>query len=282
MPVARWDSFVTISNGSSSAAIHFFGATLTSWKVNGREIIFVSSKALADGSKAIRGGIPLVFPHFGTVGWSKLPQHGFARNSVWEIGSVVESDEETAVELLLTPGQVPKAMSSLWRKEFKAIYTVSLNGREGKLRTSFKVTNTDDESWDFTALLHTYFATEDISKTGVQGLTGVPFTDKVAGGTRVDAETRERVTVASEVDRVYHGVASSQVLVDLDGRPFVSIKTNLPDIVVWNIWTKAKAMADMGDEDYKRYICVEAGSVSSNITLSPNQTWEGHQVLSAL
>lgn len=39
------------------------GATVTSWKsANGKENLFMSSKAVLDGSKPVRGGIPLVFP----------------------------------------------------------------------------------------------------------------------------------------------------------------------------------------------------------------------------
>lgn len=40
-----------------------YGATVLSWKsANGKENLFLSSKAQLDGSKPVRGGIPLVFP----------------------------------------------------------------------------------------------------------------------------------------------------------------------------------------------------------------------------
>lgn len=72
------------------------GATVTSWEVDGTERLFVrweklsnrtqpvhlwamrlySRNAIRDGSKAIRGGIPLVFPIFGTKENIQLPQHG--------------------------------------------------------------------------------------------------------------------------------------------------------------------------------------------------------------
>lgn len=45
-----------------SVTVHLYGATVTSWKTNGKEQLFVSEKAHLDGSKPIRGGIPLVFP----------------------------------------------------------------------------------------------------------------------------------------------------------------------------------------------------------------------------
>ena len=46
-----------------SVTVHLFGATVTSWKLaNGQEQLFLSEKAHLDGSKPIRGGIPVVFP----------------------------------------------------------------------------------------------------------------------------------------------------------------------------------------------------------------------------
>lgn len=42
---------------------------------------FYSKLAVFDGKKAIRGGIPFVFPQFGA--WSYGPQHGFARIMRW-------------------------------------------------------------------------------------------------------------------------------------------------------------------------------------------------------
>ncbi len=41
--------------------IHLHGATVISWCVQGKELLFLNYKAILDGSKPIRGGIPLVF-----------------------------------------------------------------------------------------------------------------------------------------------------------------------------------------------------------------------------
>lgn len=52
----------TLPSGAS-ITVHLYGATITSWKLeNGQEQLFLSEKAHLDGSKPIRGGIPLVFP----------------------------------------------------------------------------------------------------------------------------------------------------------------------------------------------------------------------------
>lgn len=88
---------VIIKKGNSSATIHLFGATLTSWIADGQEVLFVSKKSLFDGTKAIRGGVPVVFPHFGA--WEFGPQHGFARITRWTLKdeSSVGSESVTLV-----------------------------------------------------------------------------------------------------------------------------------------------------------------------------------------
>ena len=53
--------FIKLYCGDSSAKIYLHGATVTSWKKGEKELLFLSEKALLDGSKPIRGGIPLVF-----------------------------------------------------------------------------------------------------------------------------------------------------------------------------------------------------------------------------
>ena len=53
------------SSSLSSIRIHRYGATVLSYNAQGREQLFVSKDAILDGTKPIRGGIPLVFPIFG-------------------------------------------------------------------------------------------------------------------------------------------------------------------------------------------------------------------------
>merc|ERR1711907_828420 len=77
------DTVVLRHGSGASAQIYLLGATLCSYKTpNGQEQIFVSPGAIFDGKKAIRGGVPLVFPQFGQPD-KAMPQHGFARSSIW-------------------------------------------------------------------------------------------------------------------------------------------------------------------------------------------------------
>ena len=55
--------------------ILLYGATVISWKsANGKENLFLSEKAHLDGSKPVRGGIPLVFPVSTGEEWQKSLQ----------------------------------------------------------------------------------------------------------------------------------------------------------------------------------------------------------------
>lgn len=66
-PVARLsddNSRVTAQLPSGeSIEILLYGATIISWKdAKGDEKLWLSDAAVLDGSKAVRGGVPLVFP----------------------------------------------------------------------------------------------------------------------------------------------------------------------------------------------------------------------------
>ena len=75
---------LTSDNYQHRCEIYFFGATVTSWIHNGTEKLFTSPVAIYNGEKAIRGGIPIVFPQFGHPKKS-MAQHGFARTSNWAL-----------------------------------------------------------------------------------------------------------------------------------------------------------------------------------------------------
>ena len=53
--------YASLPTGDSIEVL-LFGAGVLSWKSNGRENLFVSDAATLDGSKPVRGGIPIVFP----------------------------------------------------------------------------------------------------------------------------------------------------------------------------------------------------------------------------
>ncbi|KAB1211696.1 putative glucose-6-phosphate 1-epimerase [Morella rubra] len=63
-------------------------------------------------------------------------------------------------------------------------------------------------------------------------------------------------------------------------RTFVLRKDGMPDAGVWNPWDrKAKALADLGDEDYKMMLCVDSSAIENSIILKPSEEWTGCQEL---
>lgn len=260
--------------GVSQAQIDLKGATVTSWKVNDRELIFVSSEAQREGNKAIRGGIPIVFPQFGKVDEpnpaSKLPQHGFARILRWTHCSskFTQSDELTSTTFILNDQdlkiQLPD-LHEIWSYTFNLTYEVSVGA--SFLSTSMSVTTADHIlKLPITPLLHSYFAVEDISESWITGLKSKEYIDKVEPSTGNKVEDNEKVIITSEFDRVYIGAAHNNSVCLHSGSStgyYIQFEsTNLEDIVVWNPWiAKAQSMADMGDSDYKKFVCVELGKV---------------------
>src|SRR5258708_3370850 len=73
---------------TGAAEIYLNGATVTRYDYNGKPVLFCSRTSKYEAGKAIRGGVPVIFPWFGPHPTDpKLPQHGFARSAEWSIAS---------------------------------------------------------------------------------------------------------------------------------------------------------------------------------------------------
>ncbi|PYH36263.1 D-hexose-6-phosphate mutarotase [Aspergillus neoniger CBS 115656] len=286
----------TLPTGES-VTVYLYGATVTSWKLaNGKEQLFVSEKANLDGSKPIRGGIPVVFPVFGPPpsnhATSALPQHGFARNSNWEFLGKSSSEAfgrdrkegEDAVKLDfgLSHPMLSEEFQKAWPFKFGLVYSVTLT--KGSLETSLQVQNQGEQNFDFQVLMHTYLSVEDITNVRVKNLQQKEYLDKTQGGAAI-TETSEAVEINKETDRVYKALDPKVPIIvstASDDQPLFSItREALTDVVVWNPWIeKAKGMADFGPEEaYKNMLCVEAGSVAGWQTLEAGESWEGGQTI---
>lgn len=150
---------------------------------------------------------------------------------------------------------------------------------------SLAVRNLDQEPLVFTAALHTYYHVGDIHSTRVTGLQGYQYIDKPSGGTR-RTEEQPAIAVVAETDRVYCGTGEQvQIRAPALQRLLTVRSKGWPDTVVWNAHAeRAQKIADLGNDDWLRYICVEAAAADTPITVAPNQVWEGTQstTLSAL
>uniref|UniRef100_H2ZB51 Galactose mutarotase n=1 Tax=Ciona savignyi TaxID=51511 RepID=H2ZB51_CIOSA len=195
---------VTLNNEESSCKVHLFGATVTSWVSGGQERLFLSSEAKMDGTKAIRGGIPIVFPNFGP--WECGPQHGFARISWWTVSlpPTKLDNGDMQVVLELCDDEITRNM---WDYSFKLQYSITLSG--STLSCELNVTNTSTKPFDFTTLLHTYIRVDDIKQTTISGFQNCAFVDKVESNEGI--EVNNEVKITKNVDRVYAGTVGHTV-----------------------------------------------------------------------
>ncbi|CAL2246321.1 unnamed protein product [Prunus armeniaca] len=148
----------------SSAEVYLYGGQVTSWKNEyGEELLFVSSKATFKSPKAIRGGIPICFPQFGSLG--SLEQHGFARNRFWSIDHdpppfPTNSGNKAFIDLILKPSEED---SKIWSHRYEFRLRVTLGpGGDLMLTSRIRNTNTDGKSFTFTFAYHTYLFVTDI------------------------------------------------------------------------------------------------------------------------
>ncbi|GAA0187606.1 hypothetical protein Leryth_003202 [Lithospermum erythrorhizon] len=268
----------------ASVRISLHGGQVLSWKNDrGEELLFTSSKAIFKPPTAVRGGIPICFPQFGNRG--SLEQHGFARNRMWRIDDnppplqSSEMDTDANVDLLFKPSDEDLKK---WPHGFEFRLRVALV-TEGSLILVPRIRNINCKPFSFSIAFHTYLAISDISEVRVEGVETLDYLDNLFDRERF-TEQGDALTFESEVDRVY--LSSSDVVAVFDHqkkRTFLIKKEGLPDIVVWNPWDKkAKAIGDLGDEDYKHMLCVDGAAIEKPITLKPGEEWTGRLELTVL
>jgi glucose-6-phosphate 1-epimerase len=246
----------------SSSQVYLYGACVTSYIQDGTEFIAVRPDAKMDGSKPISGGLSHCWPQFGP---GAIQQHGFARNVNWSVASMTDS----SVELVMEPSDYTKEM---WDKQFKCTFTVTL--QEDQLDTKMWVENKGDDSFDFQAALHSYFAVSSLDKLEISGsFAGKEFLNKLVGdGGEMQTEDREVITISEEYDRVYKGV-NDPVLKDAGtGKSLAVLNTKgWADTVIWSPYGNE----GMG---YNNFVCVESVKFDP-VTLNGGETWVGDMSL---
>jgi glucose-6-phosphate 1-epimerase len=257
----------------ATATIHRHGAHVTSWCPKaGDERLYLSAKSGFEGTAAIRGGIPIIFPQFATEG--SLPRHGFARTSTWSLGGVSRgSAGEAEMELVLRDSP---ATHAIWDATFRAIVSVAIFAQQ--MAVSLVVENVGDAPFSFTAALHTYFRVDDVANAEIVGLRGARY--RGDDHSLVEDEA-ERLRVDGFLDRVYVG-APSHLELHENGRRMLIDSEGFPDAVVWNPGSeRAAALADLDPGGERHFVCIEAAAVQEPVTLGPRRHWEGTQTLTA-
>jgi len=246
---------VQIQTPWSAAEIYLHGASVTHFQLHGEPpLLFLSEQSRFENDAPIRGGIPVIFPWFGKPE-GRATQHGFARIYSWELVDVSKQPDGSILVHLTLPVSTEPLTIPL-------DYYVTI----GKtLTTELVVTNFSDRQLDFESCLHTYFTVGDINQTKVVGLRGVDYLDSLDGRMR-KREANDAIHFSGEVDRVYVNTSHPVEIHDAALRRVIHVaKEGSASTVVWNPWiAKAKAMADFGDDEYQRMVCVESGNCTEN------------------
>lgn len=266
------------SAGHATLEVSPFGAHIISWKPTPTsEVFFLSPKAVMDGSKSIRAGVPVVFPQFAETG--TLLKHGFARTTDWyhEQHSLLDTAGDSSSKTISFTLLDSNETFAIWPHRFRMFYKITFS--ETELEMKLLVENTDRRPFTFTSALHSYFAVDDISDVEITGLDGVTYIDKVENSAE-KVETAPKLRITQEVDRIYREAPNSVFVFEGGKKKMEIAKTGFVDTVVWNPWKElCSGLSDMEPESFKKFVCVESASVCEPIVLEPGDRWIASQIV---
>lgn len=255
-----------LTNAHGSVSITPMGATVLGYTPEGdEELIWVSETGRFDGSRPVRGGIPVCWPWFGAHPSEPAQKaHGFARHLPWEIESVtVERDVTRAILRLQANGTTLR----IWPHDFVLRLAVTLGVT---LRLDLTAENRSAETWQLSEALHSYFRVQDARNILVDGLDGLNYWDKQQGGIR--GTQTGALRVHPPIDRVYFDHMGEAVIDDLRRRIHIR-KTGSRTTVVWNPGPEgARGMDDIPDDAWAEMLCVEtANAIDNRYPLHPGE-----------
>lgn len=251
----------------AQATVALFGAHLLSWKTaDGVERLFVSSQTPLDGSKAIRGGVPVIFPQFNVRGPGL--RHGFARVSTWRLADSGDDNGSAFVELVLDHTDLAPEHAQAWPHQFALTLRFTLHGNA--LEADFKVRNTGAAPFPFGVALHTYYDVGQLNATTISGLQHQTYTDH-ALNTR--SQDYPALHFNEKHDRLYQSTPT--LMLNTASTTFNLSQQGFTEWVVWNPGQlDAAALVDLADDEYQRFVCIEPARVDQQ-PLAAGAQWSG-------
>jgi D-hexose-6-phosphate mutarotase len=251
-----------IDNPLATATISLYGGHIVSWRPKHQiePVLWVSKLAQFKLGKAIRGGVPICWPWFGShPAQAKLPAHGYARISPWDVISVRELDKgATEVMLMLSD-------TDLSRDHGPRAVRLSIRVTVGaRLEVALTTANDSNQSIVLSEGLHTYFKVGHVNRVSVLGLEGSEYVDLIRDNLR--CQQVGPVKFDGELGRIYVSNQSVCVIDDPLLRRRIRVeKSGSCSTAVWNPWTlTASKMDDLGSEGWRDMVCVESANALEN------------------
>ena len=252
---------IDVENEFASALITTHGGCVLSFTPkNGQDLLWVSPTALYNGQKPVRGGVPVCWPWFGAnTQYASAPAHGFVRNAVWHLDHVAKLDSGVT-EIVLTFDSNAETLA-IWPHSFHLALKIEVGK---KLTMSLITTNLNDYDIQITEAFHTYFNVADARNLVIRGLEGSTHLDKLSNA---PAERQmETLTLKPPMDSVYLNQTGDIAIEDAGNQRRIMIeKLHADSAVVWNPGPETvKGFADLPDDLWPEFVCVEAGNIFDN------------------
>ena len=236
------------------------------WTPAGQKpVLYMSPQAMLQEGKAIRGGVPICWPWFGTHETDKNTSRPRVRAEP-VLGTYADASEDAAGVTLKFAFQENEETRRLWPQAFHVEMEMRLGA---EMHLSLRMKNTGDAPFTVSGALHTYLVVGDIHRVTVEGLDGAEYLDTV--GTQEVRRQSGDIAFDREVDRNYRTTEEVRVKDAALNRTLVVRGSGSHTAVVWNPWIeKSKTIKDLPDDGYKSFVCVEtANAWRDHITLAP-------------
>jgi glucose-6-phosphate 1-epimerase len=253
-----------LSVGGSTAIVALQGAQILSWRPSGdgEDVLWLSPHAKLGTGKAVRGGIPVCWPWFGAhPNDPAKPAHGFVRTAMWQVTGSAASATRARLVLGFNTQDID---ASLWASHAQAELDITLGET---LTVALSTDNLSAAPFALTQALHTYLAVGDIAGVSLTGLEGQSYIDQLNTGAR--AVQAGAIAFDREVDRIYQATSDDVIVTDRRlGREIRVSKSGSQSTVVWNPWVdKAARLGDMGEDGYRRMVCVETANAGDDVVV---------------
>lgn len=255
------------ANGDSRVVVSTWGGRVIEWKYRGRDVLFRSELLHIDERSAPHGGIPVLFPQFGTFGDGDM--HGFVRNMNWRIESIGKQSCVVSVS--------SEECHDHYAKEFEFVLRLKVEVQSDQLEIELNVYNASrSESMVFTTGLHTYLAVSDVSEANLSGLHECRYLDASRALIEIQ-DCNKAIRFGTLVDRVY--LMTPKQLDLADACTLITItQGGFEDTVIWNPGSELGPRFNaLSSREWRDFVCIEAAQIELPVQLAPGDSWSARQ-----
>ena len=265
---------IEINHQCCHAKVSLYGGQVLSWQPllanqthdqQPKEVFWLSKDAIYQQGSAIRGGIPLCWPWFGSfmVNGKNVGNHGFARQRNWQLSE----SKITAQGVYLTLTFESKQCHSHWPYTFKLTQKLFFGE---KFKQTLTIQNNSEQAFEYSAALHSYFCVSSPANIQIPALANTSFDDKLTA-TSSNGETN--VSSKGPVDRIYQSNKKMRII-DKHWQRAINIEcNNTQQWVLWNPGDEiAKTMADIHTNGESEYVCLEAANTQWQTVAARSET----------